>query len=222
MTNFSGRIRFGIVSGLSIAVMASATAWATEYKVDRDHSHVGFTVRHIVSRVPGEFKDFSGEFNFDSQSPSNDKVKFVVQTSTISTDNEKRDAHLKSPAFFDVARYPTMTFDSTKVTSAGHDKYRIQGKLTLHGVTRPVIFDVDYLGTAKDPWGNTRSGFTATTVLNRKDYGMVWNKTLDAGGLMVGDKVDVKLDIEAVEQAQAKSAAAADKAEDKGSVKKHE
>lgn len=213
MSKCKSWIQGAVFPCVTAVAMASLSARAADYVVDKDHSHVGFTVRHIVSHVQGSFKDFAGQFTFDPKKPSTDKVSFTVQTASISTDNEKRDNHLKSPDFFDVAKYPTMTFESTSVAPAGHDKYRIKGKLTLRGVTRPVTFDVDYLGTAKDPWGKTRSGFTATTRINRKDYGMVWNKALDAGGLMVGDEVAVKLDIEAVEKAQAKSAEAESKAE---------
>lgn len=216
MGYFSGRIgygaRVGVVGSLALATLASISARAAEYKVDKDHSHVGFTVRHLIGRVHGEFKDFSGGFSFDARKPSADKVTFTVQTDSVSTDNLKRDNHLKSPDFFDVAKYPAMTFESTEVTPDGHDKYKVKGKLTLRGVTRPVVFHVDYLGTAKDPWGNTRSGFTATTAVNRKDFGMVWNKILDAGALMVGNKVDVKLDVEAVEEAPPQGEKSAKKA----------
>lgn len=196
-----------VVSLSLISCAFAGVAHAADYTVDKDHSHVGFTVRHLVSRLPGEFRDFSGEFNFDAKKVQASHAKFAIQTASIFTNNEKRDNHLKTAAdFFDVAKYPMITFESTKVTAAGKDKYKLAGNMTMHGVTRPAVFEVEYLGAAKDPKGQMRAGFTATTKLNRKDYGVTWNKTLDAGGVMVGDDVDVTLNIEAMEKASASAA----------------
>ncbi len=187
---------------LLILTMASA-AFAADYDVDASHSSVGFNVRHIVGRVNGTFTDFSGSFSFDPKKVSEDHVDFTVKLASVNTQNEKRDTHLKSPDFFDVAKFPEMTFKSKKVTAAGKDKFKIVGDLTLHGVTHEETFAVDFGGIAKDPWGNTRAGFSATTTLNRKTYGIIWNKTLDSGSLMLGDDVNVTLQIEAIQKAAA-------------------
>jgi polyisoprenoid-binding protein YceI len=176
---------------LGLAVVAQAA----EYSIDPAHSSVGFTVRHIVSNVKGQFGEFSGNFSYDPQSPEKSSVEAVIQTKSVNTNNDKRDGHLKTPDFFDVEKFPTMTFKSTSVKSAGPGKLLVSGVLTLHGVSKPVVLSVEGGDIAKDPWGGTRTGFTVTTRINRKDYGMTWNKTLDNGGLLVGE--EVKIDIEA-------------------------
>lgn len=176
------------------------TANATHYTVDQSHSHVGFKVRHLVSKTAGEFRDFEGEFTFDPAHASASTVKLTAKSGSINTNNEKRDQHLKSGDFFDVEKFPTLTFESKKVTSTGKDKYNVEGNLTIHGVTKPATFAVEYTGAAKDPWGNNRVGFNATTKVNRKDFGIVWNKTLDTGGLMIGEDVEVALEVEGIEK----------------------
>ena len=177
----------------------SAAAMATEYDVDSAHSHVGFTVKHLVGKVPGEFKDYTGKFNFDEKKPASFNADFEIKAASISTGNEKRDAHLKTAEFFDVEKFPNITFKGTAMKSTGAKKYKLMGDMTMHGVTKPVTFDVEYGGTAKDPWGNMRAGFTATTKLDRKDFGIIWNKTLDSGGMMIGNEVSIELDLEAVQ-----------------------
>ncbi len=196
---------FTAISALLLSGLSTA-ARAADYTIDKDHSHVGFTIRHLVGEVPGSFKDFAGDFSFDEKKPENAKVKVTVQTASVNTDNEKRDSHLKSPDFFDVQKFPTMTFESTQVTAEGDKKFKVTGNFTLRGVTKPETFNVTYAGTAKDPWGNTRVGFIATSKINRKDFGMVWNKVLDAGGAMLGDEVEIKLNIEAIQKAGADKA----------------
>ena len=128
------------------------------------------------------------------------KGKAKVKAASISTNNDKRDAHLKGADFFDVEKYPELTYEVEKFKAAGKNKYKAEGKLTMHGVTKPVEFSVDFKGTEKDPWGNMRASFVATTKVNRKDFGIKWNKVLDSGGLLVGDDVEVKLQIEGIEQ----------------------
>lgn len=193
-----------------LASFAFATgASAADYKIDPSHSHVGFTIKHLIGKVKGAFNDFDGAFSFDPAKATDASGKFTIKTASINTDNAKRDEHLKSGDFFDVQKFPEMTLDKVKVKAGkGKDKFKLTGDLTLHGVTKPVTFDLEYAGTEKDPWGNMRAGFTATTKLNRKDYGVVWNKTLDSGGLMLGDDVAVELNIEAVESKPADAAAA--------------
>jgi polyisoprenoid-binding protein YceI len=184
-----------------LAMSVSAVVWGADYSVDKDHSRVGFSVRHLVSHVSGNFKDFSGTFKFDAKKPEASKVDFSINAASINTDNDKRDAHLKSPDFFDTAKFAKITFEGKKVTADGENKFKVDGDMTMHGVTKPVTFEVEYLGREKDPWGNYRAGFSATTKLNRKDFGLTWNKVLESGGMMVGDDVEVSLQIEAVEKA---------------------
>lgn len=185
----------------SIALMAAlcaAPAFAAEFTIDQSHSHVGFKVRHLVSKVDGEFKDFDGAFTFDEKDADKAKVKFTAKATSINTGTAKRDEHLRSPDFFDVKKYPTLSFEGKKLETDGDKHYKLAGDLTIHGVTKPTTFDVDFGGVAKDPWGGTRAGFTATTKINRKDFGLTWNKALETGGLLVGDDVTIELNIEGV------------------------
>lgn len=184
----------------ALFLLFSGTVFANDYTVDKDHSHAGFKVRHIISKLPGEFKEFEGTFSFDPKKLDTAHGKFIIQTKSISTNNEKRDDHLRSPDFFDAAKYSDLTFESKKMTPAGKNKYKLLGDLTIRGVTKPVTFQVEYMGTAKDPWGNNRAAFSATTKINRKDFGVNWNKTLDNGGLLVGDDVELELNVEAIEK----------------------
>jgi polyisoprenoid-binding protein YceI len=190
-----------------MAFAVASSVQAAEYKVDQSHSQVAFGVRHLVSKTKGMFKDFDGTFSFDPDKPTASTGKFVVKTASISTDNDKRDEHLRGADFFDVQKYPEMTVANVKVTPGkGKHKYKATGDLTLHGVTKSVTFDLEYTGTAKDPWGNTRAGFSAEGKINRKDFGIVWNKTLDAGGLMLGEEVAIELNIEAIQEKAAEAA----------------
>lgn len=192
-----------LVLSAVLAVLSPAVR-AETYDIDASHSQVGFRIKHLVGKVPGRFTGFSGTIEFTPGKPESWKVEAKIDPATINTDNEKRDGHLKSPDFFDVAKYPEMSFKSTKVTDAKGDTAKLHGELTMHGVTKPVVLDLEIGGTTKDPWGNTRAGFTATGKINRKDFGIVWNKALDNGGLMLGEEVAVSLDIESVLKAPAK------------------
>ncbi len=179
---------------LAIPSLVSASPWI----IDNDHSNVGFKVRHMmVSNVKGDFTRFSGNVDIDDNDLAKTKVDAVIETASINTGVAKRDEHLKSPDFFDVAKYPAMTFVSRKVKKEGLDKLKIYGQLTLHGVTKDVVLDVQGLNKSfKDPWGNIKRGASATTTINRKDYGLVWNKAIESGGVMVGDEVNISLEIE--------------------------
>ena len=181
---------------LSLPALASAAAW----KIDPDHSNVGFKVRHLmVSNVRGNFDKHTGTVNLDDKDITKSKVEVTIDTASINTNVQKRDEHLRSADFFDVAKYPTMTFVSKKVAKAGQDRLRVTGDLTLHGVTREVVLDVEGPSQeSKDPWGNIRRGATATTKINRKDYGLVWNKSLETGGVVVGDDVTITLEVEMI------------------------
>lgn len=191
-----------VLAAFALVFVASAAfAAPVTYTIDKPHTEVGFDVRHFFSKVHGRFNDFQGTIVFDEQDPAKISVDASAVTASVSTDNEKRDGHLKTADFFDAEKFPTLTFKSTKVTAAGKNKYKVAGDLTLRGVTKPVVFDVDFLGAGSvgvggQSWG-TKAGFVATTTINRKDFGINWNKQLDNGGLMLADEVTLTLNIEA-------------------------
>lgn len=185
---------FGAMVSLPLTVQAEPARW----NVDPDHSTVEFRVAHmVVSKTTGRFMDYAGFIEMDAEAGTVKAIEATIKTASVNTNHEKRDAHLRNADFFDVERYPTMTFKmkSYKKTEEG---YLALGDLTLHGVTREIALAGHYNGVAKDPWGNTRAGFSAEGKLNRKDFGMVWNKTLDSGGLVVGDEVQIRLEIECI------------------------
>jgi len=184
------------IIALALPALASATVW----NIDPDHSNVGFKVRHLmVSNVKGSFDKHSGTVDINDKDITKSKVNVTIDTNSINTNVQKRDEHLRSAEFFDVAKYPTMTFASKKVAKNGKNKLKVTGDLTLHGVTREVVLAVDGLSQeSKDPWGNIRVGATASTSINRKDFGLVWNKTLETGGVAVGEEVNITLEIEMI------------------------
>ncbi len=184
------------IFALSLPAMALASTWT----IDPEHSNVGFKVRHLmVSNVKGNFEKFNGTVNIDDKDITKSKVEVSIDTNSINTNVQKRDDHLRSADFFDVAKYPAMTFVSKKVAKAGKDKLKVTGDLTLHGVTKQVVLDVEGPSKeSKDPWGNIRKGATASTKINRKDFGLNWNKALETGGVVVGDEVTITLEIEII------------------------
>lgn len=182
---------------LSAVLAAAAPLRADTYDIDSAHSQVGFRVKHLVGKVPGRFTKFSGTIDFTPGKPETWKVDAKIDPASINTDNEKRDGHLKSADFFDVEKYPEMSFKSTKVSDVKGDSAKLAGDLTMHGVTKPVVLDLEIGGTTKDPWGNAKAGFSAKGKLNRKDWGIVWNKALDNGGLMLGEDIEISIDVEA-------------------------
>lgn len=185
-----------------IALSIPGFAFASTWSLDPDHSNVGFKVRHLmVSNVKGNFEKFSGTIDINDKDITKSTVQVSINTNSINTNVQKRDEHLKSPDFFDVATYPTMTFVSKKVTKAGSNKLKVVGDLTLHGVTKQVVLDVEGpTKESKDPWGNYRKGATATTKINRKDFGLVWNKALETGGVAVGEEVTITLEAEMIKK----------------------
>jgi len=185
------------VAGLTAAAMLSAET----YVVDKNHSDASFRIRHFASKVRGRFADFEGTINADPAKPEASSVTFTIKTASIDTSQPDRDKHMKSADFFDVEKYPEITFKSSKMTPAGKDKYDVTGTLTMHGVSKEVTLPVTYLGTVKDPRGNERTSFEIDTKLNRKDFGMTWNRALDAGGFMLSDDVDVEIALETVKKA---------------------
>ncbi len=185
---------------LSLAALTLATAAfaaPVKYTFDAVHSEVGFTVRHLFSKVPGRFTEYDGAIQFDEKNLPASSVEFTIQAKSITTGNERRDGHLRSPDFFDVEKLPTITFKSTKVSALKGQKFTVMGDLTMKGVTRPVTLECEFLGAGDlGPMGY-KAGFDATTTINRKDFGIVWNKTLDQGSTVLGDDVAITIHVEA-------------------------
>jgi polyisoprenoid-binding protein YceI len=172
---------------------------AGTYALDASHSHVGFSVRHVmVSKTKGRFGDVAGTITI-GEDPFESSVEVEIQMASVDTRDETRDGHLRSADFFDVEQFPTMTYRSTKVSSDGN-RWTVDGDLTVKGITRSVPLELEFEGGAKDPWGGTRIGFTARTELNREDFGLSWNQTLETGGVLVGKQVKIDLEVEAVRQ----------------------
>ena len=183
--------------------MTTATTTPTStvtWKIDPAHSHAEFKVKHMmISNVKGSFSNLSGTLVEDTIDPARSRIEATIDISTISTGDEKRDGHLKSPDFFHLEQHPVMMFKSTKVEKKGAEEYAVTGDLTLHGITKPVTFAVEGPSApGKDPWGNTRIGLSATTKINRKDFGLSWNTALEAGGVLVGEDVQIVLDVQLI------------------------
>jgi len=174
----------------------------TSYTIDPAHSVADFKVRHLmVSNVRGEFSGVTGTVQFDAENPANSNVEATIPVNTIQTREPQRDTHLKSADFFDVENFPQITFVSTKVAKKGDEEYKVTGDLTIHGVTKEVTLDVEGPAPeAKDPWGNLKSGASAKTKINRKDFGLEWNMALETGGVLVGEDVQIHLDLELTKQ----------------------
>jgi polyisoprenoid-binding protein YceI len=181
-------------------LMTGASFASGTYTIDSVHSSVAFKVRHLVSRTAGEFNDFSGTITADFENLAGSGVELRIQAASIDTKDEGRDKHLRSADFFDVEKYPEITFSSSKVTKVDDTSFAVVGTLNMHGVSRQITLTVTYLGEATDPWGGTRAGYELSTTLNRKDYGISWNKTLDNGGLILGDEVEISIDLEVVKK----------------------
>ncbi len=181
---------------LALTVLAAVPAFATEYEIDQVHSAVSFKVRHLLAYVNGSFDQFEGRFHFVPNKPEEWKVEATIKTESINTKHEQRDNHLKNADFLDVINFPAMTFKSTKVTNYSDGKAKLHGVLSLHGVEKPVVLDLQVFGTERDPWGNDLAGFSAATVINRKDFGLVWNQVAESGNLLVGDEVYITIDVE--------------------------
>ncbi len=173
-----------------------------DYTVDPSHSRIGFVARHaMVTKVRGQFTDFDATAHIDADDLSRSSASLTVKADSIDTRNEQRDAHLRSNDFFDLASYPELTFVSTAVEPVGDDVLRVTGDLTIKGVTRPVTIDFTFEGSAVDPFGNHRVGFEGSVVVNRKDWGITWNAALEAGGVLVSEKVTLELELSAIRNA---------------------
>ena len=185
---------------MSIATADRSTR--TTWTIDPAHSSVEFSVRHLmITTVRGRFTGVQGTLALDEADPAKSTVEVVIDAATIDTREPQRDAHLRSADFFDVEKFPTLTFRSTKLDGSSADRFSLAGDLTIHGVTRPVVLDVQREGQIKDAWGGIRTGFTATTKIKRSDFGLTWNQLLEAGGVTVSDEVKISLDVQFVSAA---------------------
>ena len=198
MKSWISKSAIAIAMFVALPVLAHSDTW----QIDPAHTNVEFSVRHMmISNVKGQFQKTSGTVDVNGKDPTSAKIDATIDATSINTRVDKRDAHLKSPAFLDVDKFPTITFKSTKIEADGPGKWKVTGDLTLHGVTKPVVLDVESTGTpVTDPMGNTRAGASATTKISRKDFGLTWNQPLETGGVMVGDEVAISIDVEAIKK----------------------
>jgi polyisoprenoid-binding protein YceI len=175
------------------------TALTGTYAIDPTHSRIGFVARHaMVTKVRGSFNEFEGTGYLDAENPADSHLQLTIQAASIDTRNADRDGHLKSNDFFDMEAHPEITFASTAVEQVDAENYRVTGDLTIKGVTKPVTVDVEYTGSAVDPFQNQRIGFEGRTTVNRKDWGVNWNAALDAGGVLVSEKVTLEFEVSAI------------------------
>ena len=182
---------------IALPVLAHADTW----QIDPAHTNVEFTVRHMmISNVKGQFQKTTGTITINGNDPASATIDATIDASSVDTRVERRDTHLKSPDFLDVAKYPTITFKSTKVEADGPGKFKVTGDLTLHGVTKPVVLDVESSGAPVKVMGGLHAGASATTKINRSDFGLTWNKALETGGVVVGDEVAISIDVEAIKK----------------------
>jgi polyisoprenoid-binding protein YceI len=171
----------------------------TTWQIDPSHSEVAFSVKHLmISTVRGRFSGVKGSIFLDTEDPSRSSVEAEIDAATIDTREEKRDGHLRSPDFFDVEKYPTITFRSRRIEPVGGDRFKVTGDLTIRGVTREVVLDVTEEGRGRDPWGGERVGFSATGKIDRREFGLTWNQALEAGGVMVSNEIKLSIETEAV------------------------
>lgn len=193
----------GMVLSIGVGHATGSFAEMAKWKLDHDHSSVGFQVAHmVVSKTNGKFTEYSGVVEMDAEAQEFKSIEAVIQTASVTTDHQKRDDHLRSPDFFDVQKFPAMTYTMKSYTKTG-EQYSALGDLTLLGVTKEITLVGTFNGVAQDPWGNTRAGFTAEGTINRKDFGMKFSKLLDSGGMLVGDDVKIKLEIEVIKEKKA-------------------
>jgi polyisoprenoid-binding protein YceI len=181
-----------------LLLFGAALAEAAEWKADPAHSVLTFKVRHLFSKTAGQFDEWSATLDFDPQKIEEGSVGVTIQSASINTQNEQRDGHLRSPDFFDVETYPTISFASSRIEKT-EDGYLLHGTLDMRGVQKEIAIAFEFMGSGKDPWGNVRAGFAGQLVLDRKDFGIEWNKALDQGGLILGDEVEIEIEIEAVQ-----------------------
>lgn len=184
---------------MTASTTAQTQQLAGTYNIDPAHSRIGFTARHaLVTKVRGSFREFEGSFNLDPAAPSNSSAHVTINAKSIDTGNQQRDEHLRSNDFFAMDEYPEIAFASTSAERVDDTHFKLTGDLTVRAVTRPVTIDFEYLGVVQDPWGNQRVGFEGSATVNRKDWGVNWNMALEAGGVLVSDKITLEFEIAAV------------------------
>lgn len=182
------------------------------WQIDSAHSDITFSVRHMmISKVRGRFTAFSGTINFDEDTPSNSSVHVEIEAASIDTQEADRDNHLRSADFLNAETYPKLIFVGKEVKQTGENKGKLIGDLTIRDVTKEVVLDVEYAGQAKSPWGTYSAGFYGSTEINRKDFGLTWNQALETGGVLVGDKIKVEIDLEIVKQVETEAETESDK-----------
>ena len=197
------RIMFIVVIA-AITTLMAAGATAQVWNFDKNHSYIGFTAKHmVITTVPGKFEDYTGQINFDGKDFTTGSAEVTIQAASINTDSEKRDNHLRSSDFFDVAKYPTITFKSTKIERTEGNNFNMTGDLTIKGITKPVTLACTLNGLITDPYGNTRAGFTATGMIKRHDFDIAWDNKLKDGSFIVGENINIILQVELVEQQEA-------------------
>jgi polyisoprenoid-binding protein YceI len=183
----------------SLDVSTAPTLLSGTYALDPTHSRIGFVARHaMVTKVRGQFNDFAGTAVLDAADPSASSAELTIEVASVDTRNAQRDGHLRTNDFFDAESHPQITFRSTAVEAAGDDRYRVRGDLTIKGTTLPVTVEFEYTGTAVDPFGNQRVGFEGSTTVNRRDWGVTWNAPLEAGGVLVSEKVTLEFEVSAI------------------------
>jgi polyisoprenoid-binding protein YceI len=179
----------------------------TTWNIDTAHTGISFSVRHmVVSKVRGRFAKYSGSLRIDEDDMTRSGVEVTIDAASLDSGVPERDTHLRSPDFFDVEKFPELRFRSKRIEKVEDARYRLVGDLTIRDVTRELSLDFEYGGRAKDPWGNERAGFVASAALDRKDFGLKWNQALEAGGVLVGDRVDIEIEVQAVKAAAAQAA----------------
>lgn len=190
-----------IISALILAAKVFANAQTTQWGYDDTHAKVGFSISHFgISETEGKFTKFSGSVLSDKPDFSDAKIEITIDVNSINTEAPQRDAHLKSADFFDVAKFPAIVFKSKKLTAAGKNKYKLTGDITMHGVTKEIVLDVIYKGTVVDPYKNTKAGFKLSGTLNRNDFGLSWNGKLASGEILVGNEVELLINIELIKK----------------------
>lgn len=186
-----------VLSIIAAATMVAGANAQNKWSVDASHSSVNFNITHMmVSDVDGNFKKFSGDVTAKDDSFQDAMINFTVDVASVNTNDDDRDKHLKSDDFFSADKFPNMTFKGSSFKKVSGNKYQLKGNLTIKDITKPVVFDVTFGGIAKDPWGNTKAGFKSSTIIKRSDYNLTWNKTLDAGGVVLSDEVKIIMNVE--------------------------
>lgn len=183
---------------------ATTSSLTGTYTIDPSHSQIGFGARHaMVTKVRGQFNEFSGTGFFNAENPAESTIEVTIQAKSINTNNADRDAHLRSNDFFSMDEFPVITFASTSFSKIDAETYSVTGDLTIKGIAKSITFDLEYTGTAVDPWGNTRVGFEGKVTVNRKDWGINFNAALEAGGVLVGEKISLEFEISAIRSGDA-------------------